>query len=285
MKTDLMQFVQVFRRLSAVLPAVLLATACSSGLLGTPQTHPGEVEELKRRVVELQRRATVAELEGARLKREIVRLEAELEKTSRETGKPLAAEPLAAAVEAEPTAPSAIGLGQVIEETDLEETPADPVATDPVATDPVAAEPVAPDVDTSAEEDLAATTVPTAQAQALYDDGYGLFHQQRYADAEARFRRYVKLYPRTDLADNALFWIGECRYARGDFSAALEAFSGTVERYPHGNKISDALFKAGKCLESLGDTGQARSTYEEVARRYPSSAAAAQARDRLGDLR
>ncbi len=288
----------------AIVTAAL--TACSSGLVGSPKTQPGEVDQLKRRVVELQQRATVAELEGDRLKREIARLEAELEKARQVSrvpplGAPAESPPQA---EAEPTDPATIGLGQEIEETDLEEPPhavAEPAAEAPVA-EPTAEAPVAepqavpPDVaepvitttepsppqpGSAAEE---ATTVPSAEAQALYDEGYALFNQQRYADAEARFESYVKLHPRTDLADNALFWIGECRYARGDFSSALAAFSSTVERYPHSNKVADALFKAGRCLESLGDGQQARGTYGEVIDRYPGSAAAARARERLDGL-
>ncbi len=239
--------------------------------MGSPETRPGEVEELKQRIVELQRRATVAEIEGARLKRELVRLEAELEE-SKQAG----AEPEGALNEAAPMTSSAIGLDQEIEESDLEEPPV-------VAALAVADGPATPELETSVIEP--ATAIPSAQAQALYDDGYSLFHQMRYADAEERFSRYVELHPRTDLADNALFWIGESRYARGDFGSALEAFSDTVERYPQGNKVSDALLKAGRCLESLGDNAQARGTYEEVVRRYPSSAAAAQARDRLDELR
>ncbi len=251
----------------AIVPAVL-AAACSTGLIGSPETEPGEVEQLKGQVVELKKRATVAELEGDRLKRKIASLEAELEKARQV--------PEETNLEVEPTAPATIGLDQEIEETDLDEAP--PVAPPPVALPP--AEPVA-----MAEPAEQAIGVPTAEAQALYDEGYTLFHQKRYADAEARFSRYVELHPATDLADNALFWIGECRYARGDFSAALKAFSDTVERYPQSNKVGDALLKAGKCLESLGDTQQARRTYEEVMDRYPGSAAAARARDRLDALR
>jgi tol-pal system protein YbgF len=253
------------RAVLAVLPAVvtvLLTAACGSGFIGSPKTPPEEVDRLKRQVVELRQRATVAELEGARLEREIARLEAELEQAERSSE---SAAREAAAIE--PNAPAAIGLDQEIEETDLEEAPI------------VAAEPIA-----AVESPAAPALVPTsAEAQALYDEGYTLFHEQRYADAEARFSRFVELYPRTDLADNALFWVGECRYARGDFSAALEAFSSTVERYPDANKVSDALLKAAKCLESLGEGQQARSTYREVVERYPGTAAAAQASERLDE--
>ena len=277
----------------AMIPA-LLTLACSSGLVGAKSADPGEIERLKRQVVELRKRATVAELDGDRMKREIARLNAELEE-ARRTSRPESLAPerveVQAEVEVEPTAPATIGLEQEVEETDLEEikpVPAPPVVEQQPVTTPLPAASKEPPVQgsgTPPEQAEQAPTDPSQAAQALYDEGYTLFHQKRYADAEARFSRYVELYPGTNLADNALFWIGECRYARGDFSSALEAFSGTVERYPRSNKVGDALFKAGKCLESLGDTQQARRTYEEVMERFPGSSSAAQARDRLDGLR
>lgn len=266
-----------------------LLTACSSGLVGSPKTDPGEVDRLKQQVVELKQRATVAELEGDRLRREIARLETELKQTRRETSR----EPPSVKAEDEPAAPATIDLGQEIEETDLEEPPtAPPVVAEPLTVPPAITEPATTPMPPAATAPPAAaepaveaaTADPSPEAQALYDEGYALFNQKRYADAEARFDRYVKLHPRTNLADNALFWIGECRYARGDFSSALEAFSSTVERYPLSNKVADALFKAGKSLESLGDPQQARRTYQEVVDRFPGTAAAARAGDRIDDL-
>ena len=249
------------RRLARLSLVSWLVLGCSSGLIGSSGSSANEVETLKRRIVELQRRATVGEVEVARLEREVARLEAELARARSEAAAPPSPPP--------PIDPVGPGLIQPdIEESDLEEPP-------------MAAEPPGSAV---APPPPASPTRP-AEAQALYDEGYTLFHQQSYSDAEARFQRYIDLYPQTDLADNAQFWIGESRYARRDYRSALEAFSATVERFPHGNKVADALFKAGRCLETLGEIDRARSTYQEVARRYPGSAASAQARERLASLR
>ena len=118
----------------------------------------------------------------------------------------------------------------------------------------------------------------------LYDQGYTLFHQGRFIDAESAFRRFLQEHPDNDHADNAQYWIGEARYARDDARGALAAFRETVDRYPHGNKVPDALLKAGQCLEKLGDREGARATYREVTRRFPESAASAAAEDRLAGL-
>ena len=121
-------------------------------------------------------------------------------------------------------------------------------------------------------------------AQAIYDRGYTLYHQGRYVDAEAGFRRFLQGYPATSLSDNAQYWIGESRFARADFEGALAAFREVVQRYPGGNKVADSLLKAADCLRQLGDAEGARATYDELIRRFPGSAAAAMAEERRGQL-
>lgn len=266
-----------------LLSTILALTAWNS--LARPSAKEQEIAALKQQILEWQQRATVAEVEGKRLKREIGRLKTELEEAQQTTD----ACPGPEEVEVEPTSPETIGLDQQIEESDLEAPPvvvAEPIAADPALETAGETQDPPPTIFSELPEQTpVAAAAPTATAQVLYDEGYALFHQNRYSDAEERFHRFIELFPETNLADNALFWIGECRYARGEFNSALEAFSGTVERFPHSNKVSDALLKAGKCLESLGDPQQALTTYEEVVSRYPDSAAAAQAHDRLEALR
>jgi tol-pal system protein YbgF len=128
-----------------------------------------------------------------------------------------------------------------------------------------------------------AETLPPA-AQALYDRGYTLYHQGHFVDAEASFQRFLQTEPKSELADNALYWIGECRSSRNDLRGALAAFRETVERYPQGNKVPDAMLKAGQTLEALGDKEGARTTYKEVTRRFPNTAASAVAEERRAKL-
>lgn len=124
----------------------------------------------------------------------------------------------------------------------------------------------------------------TPAVQAFYDRGYTLYHQKHYVDAEASFQRFLQAEPNSELADNAQYWIGECRYSRGDMRGALAAFRETVARYPAGNKTADALLKAGMSLENIGDKEAARNTYQEVLKRYPGTAVAAVAEERRAKL-
>jgi tol-pal system protein YbgF len=117
--------------------------------------------------------------------------------------------------------------------------------------------------------------------QSIYDQGYTLYHQGRYVDAESSFQRFLQAYGSTELGDNAQFWIGESRFARQDYHGALAAFQEVVDRFRAGNKVGDALLKTGDCLARLGDGAAAAQRYRQVTERFPGSAAAAMAEERL----
>lgn len=274
------------RALAAVALAGLAAGCAGQGVMGTRSADrpPEDVRELRSRVLELQRQAAVTEVELERLRRKVAELEARLE------GRPVPRSTPPSAVPAPPPSASA-RRGPEVEVEDLSDdsprrpppSPPSPSTTPPRAVeetpagDRVRPRPPAPAAGAGAAE-------VTAEAQALYDRGYTLYHQGRYVDAESSFRRFLQGYPATELSDNAQYWIGECRLARGDVSGALAAFRETVERYPDGNKVPDALLKVGEAMAALGDVEGAREAYREVARRFAGTTAAAVAQDRLRAL-
>jgi tol-pal system protein YbgF len=268
------------RSLTVLALAVGLSTTGCSGLMPEREPQPDELAEIKSRVLELQRTAAMAQVEIDRLRLQVAALESRL-------GAGEAPATAARTTAAPPTVPlptppppagsppaSEVSSGAV-EETDLEIEPAEPAV--PPAEPPPPAAPAVPSGD---------LTAPVSEAaQALYDRGYTLYHQGRYVDAEASFRRFLQAYPDTSLSDNAQYWIGESRFARSDFDGALAAFREAAHRYPGGNKVADSLLKAADCLQRLGDAESAQQTYDQVIARFPGSAAAAMAEERRGQLR
>lgn len=226
-------------------------------------------------MLELQRQAARAEAEIRLLRRHLAALQVEVERLA------AAAERGAVASSAPVEAVPPVGI---VSQERFESTELEPMRVSPrqeVVQPEVIAVPPAPVPEVVAQE---TTPVPLA-GQAIYDRGYTLYHQGRYLDAESSFQRFLQAHGDTGLADNARFWIGESRFARGDFMGALLAFQEVLDQHPTGNKIADSLLKLGDCLLELDNADGARQRYEEVARRYPGSAAAVMAEERLGRSR
>lgn len=267
------------------LALLALAAGCAGqGVMGarTAERPPAEVQELKARILELQRQAAVTEVELERLRRKVAELEARVE------GRPVPrfAQPQPAPpsrsfedrtpVRPEPSEDPVLEIEDLSDDAPRRSVPPPPEAP-PRAVEERTTSQGAPTGSTPAGE-------VTPEAQALYDRGYTLYHQGRYVDAESSFQRFIQGHPATELTDNAQYWIGESRLARGDVAGALAAFRETVERHPDGNKVPDALLKVGEAMAALGDVEGAREAYQEVIRRFAGTTAAAVARDRLQAL-
>lgn len=136
-----------------------------------------------------------------------------------------------------------------------------------------------PGVAESGSADDASTT-----AIAAYEAAFALFRSRRFDEALAAFGAFVQQYPRHSYADNALYWRGECHYARRDFRAALAEFEAVLARYPDGNKAPDAMLKAALSRGELGDVARARAMLFRLAEQFPRSDAARLAQERAQRL-
>ena len=107
------------------------------------------------------------------------------------------------------------------------------------------------------------------------------FGRGRHADARRGFEEVYEADPSGDLADNALFWIGETYFAAKDYTNAVRFYNRVVNDYSTQNKAPDALFKVAMTQERTGDLALARRTLQQVIERYPYSSTASTAKAEL----
>lgn len=121
-------------------------------------------------------------------------------------------------------------------------------------------------------------------AQADYKAALALYRAAVYDEAESAFDTFAQRYPKSDFADNALYWKGEAAYDQGHYSDALASFTRVIERYAGGNKASDALLKIGLCYAKLGDKANAKDVLSKLVKAYPGARASDIARARLAEM-
>lgn len=118
-----------------------------------------------------------------------------------------------------------------------------------------------------------------------YRNAIVLFGKNSFPEARAAFQKVFDADPSGELADNALFWIGESYYAAGDFPNAMSMYRRVSEEFGDQNKAPDALYKLALTYEKSGDLALARKALQDVIARYPYSSPAASAKAELNRIK
>jgi len=118
-----------------------------------------------------------------------------------------------------------------------------------------------------------------------YRNALTLYGKGRIDDSRRAFMDVFESDTSGELADNALYWIGETYFATGKYSQAMKYYRRIESEYPQQNKAPDALLKIGLAYEKLSDLGLARRAFESLVAKYPYSGAAATARQELKRIR
>ena len=118
----------------------------------------------------------------------------------------------------------------------------------------------------------------------LYNTAYADFSKGNYALAISGFEEYHEKFAGSALADNAIYWVGECHYSQGNFADAVQAFDRLLELYPSSDKASASNLKKGLAYLEQNQVGKAIVQLRFVVSEYPGSDAAKIARDKLTSL-
>jgi tol-pal system protein YbgF len=118
----------------------------------------------------------------------------------------------------------------------------------------------------------------------LYQTAYNDYLRGSYEIAIRAFQQYLEAFPETDLADNAVYWIGESYYRQGRFREAVEQFDAVLDRYPRSDKAASAILKKGYSHLQLGENNPGVAQLQRVIREHATSDEADLARQRLREL-
>jgi tol-pal system protein YbgF len=92
-----------------------------------------------------------------------------------------------------------------------------------------------------------------------------------YASAEMSFRQFLQSHPRSALAPDATYWLGESYFQRSLHRDAAEQYLKVSTTFPQAGRAADSMLKLGMSLTALGARDQACSTLREVDRKYPAA--------------
>ena len=114
-----------------------------------------------------------------------------------------------------------------------------------------------------------AMTMRFMPTSSIFD--HQLVKDKKYSDAIDSFNAFLYLFPKSNYASNAQYWLSESIYALGDFQNAMINFAKVVEIYPESSKIADAKLKIGYCYYSIKKWKEARFIFSSIVKNYPNT--------------
>lgn len=130
-----------------------------------------------------------------------------------------------------------------------------------------------------------AKVLPAAANEAeSYQKALALVHQSDFMSAIASFRAYLKVNPKSELSDNAQYWIAECYYALKDYQKAIKEFQVVVDKYPKTDKVAGSILKQGYSFAELGMPDEAKTFLNIVIKSYPNTEEAIRAKEKIDRL-
>lgn len=122
----------------------------------------------------------------------------------------------------------------------------------------------------------AGTPMPSAQpagaedaSRADFTAAMNLLAKARYDEASAAFRGYADANPQSDLAPQAVYWIGSIAMVQKDYAGATRAFAEVIKKYPTSSRAPDSMLKLGQALLSAGQKKEGCTALAALPVKYP----------------
>lgn len=155
----------------------------------------------------------------------------------------------------------------------------------PGATQPGASAEPAPTMERAAAAPRSPRNMSGAALAEAYRRALELYGKGRIDDSRRGFQEVFDADQSGDLADNALYWVGETYFSVGKYTEALRVYSRIITDYSDQNKAPDAMLKIGLVHAKLGDLALAKRTFEQLIARFPYSTPAAAAKYELNKIK
>ncbi|NIM59260.1 MAG: tol-pal system protein YbgF [Candidatus Aminicenantes bacterium] len=103
----------------------------------------------------------------------------------------------------------------------------------------------------------------------VYNMAFSDYRKGNFELAIDGFKMYMEQFPESPLADNSLYWIGECYFSQKKYAEAIEQFNELLLNYPRGDKVPAAYLKKGISLMELGKKEESLIVFKLLISKYP----------------
>jgi tol-pal system protein YbgF len=118
-----------------------------------------------------------------------------------------------------------------------------------------------------------------------YDSSMALYNEGKYNESMDGFKKFLGQYPKSELADNAQFWVGESLMSLKEYEQAILAFEDVIKKYPKGNKVANAMLRQAIAFLEINDKTSSTVLLKKVIKQFPKSNEAKVAQKKLDTMK
>ena len=120
-----------------------------------------------------------------------------------------------------------------------------------------------------AEDEAPSSISPNLSPNEVYNMARSDYLKGNFDLAIEGFTIYKTQFSESPLADDALYWIGECYFSQEKYDEAVEHFNELILNYPNGDKIPAAYLKKGISLAEQEKKEEALSVFKLLITKFP----------------
>ena len=130
----------------------------------------------------------------------------------------------------------------------------------------------------------AAQPVAEEKDAKAFADANALSQSAKHKEAFAAFDAFLKEYPNSKLAADALYGMGYSQFALKNYKSAIATQQKVIDLHPDSPKVPDAMYNMANSQIQLGQVGSAKKTLRDLVSKYPDAGVTPSAQKRLKAL-
>jgi tol-pal system protein YbgF len=128
-------------------------------------------------------------------------------------------------------------------------------------------------------------SVDPASENRAFESAYALYKSEKYQNAAAAFRDFLKNFPQSVHEANVHYWMGNAYFLLKDYKNSINSYQLLIEKYQDHPRVQEAMLNTADCQLSLNNKTAAKKTLKQLISQFPGSDASEKAKKRLASIK
>jgi tol-pal system protein YbgF len=125
--------------------------------------------------------------------------------------------------------------------------------------------------ETSQQAQASPNQMASLDTRQQFEAALTMLAKAQYDEARAAFRGFADMYPRDELAPQAVYWVGDIAFVQKDYPTAARAFAEELKKYPDSPRAPDSMLKLGQSLLAMNQKKEGCRALGTLANQYPTA--------------